>query len=337
MQGKKVLPSYAGITTFFRTPLKKIEEITPSDVVVAGIPFDTTGGARVGARFAPQAIRESSVHLRYYTESSPGNRLMNIDTGQFFAIPPVDTLFDIGDFQVYPADVQRTDAAIAESVAEAVERAKFLAIIGGDHYITFPAVRGFIEGLTRKRGRNLQDVRIGYIHLDGHFDLAGENYLFGENFHGSTARLIAGLPNVSLENMVWVGPKGYVREEQAKFIKENNLKYFTATLIKKTGIKEVVRQSLEIAARGTDAVYVSIDIDIVDVSEAPGASAIQFGGISAVDLMDAVHILKESKQVGAMDFVEVAPGYDSSGRTQRLAATALFDWLSAITADEGRV
>ena len=44
----------------------------------------------------------------------------------------------------------------------------------------------------------------------------------------------------------------------------------------------------------------------------------------------------EAMRLGAMDFVEVAPGYDSSGRTQRLAATALFDWLSAITADEGR-
>ena len=89
----------------------------------------------------------------------------------------------------------------------------------------------------------------------------------------------------------------------------------------------MLRKAIEEAADGTDAVYVSVDIDVVDASQAPGTGAPVFEGIRATDLLDAMSILSEYECVKAIDLCEVSPPIDSNGRTAYLAASSLIGFL----------
>ena len=92
-------------------------------------------------------------------------------------------------------------------------------------------------------------------------------------------------------------------------------------------MEHVLRSAIEEAADGTDAVYVSVDIDVVDASHAPGTGAPVFEGITASDLLEAMSIISEYDCVKALDLCEVAPPIDPNGNTAYLAASGLIGFL----------
>jgi agmatinase len=82
------------------------------------------------------------------------------------------------------------------------------------------------------------------------------------------------------------------------------------------------------ASQDTDLIYISLDIDICDISVAPGTGSINFGGISSVEFLQIIDVLAETENIGMIDLVEVAPFTDPAGMTARLAATALLNYLT---------
>ena len=89
------------------------------------------------------------------------------------------------------------------------------------------------------------------------------------------------------------------------------------------GIVAVVQEAIEAAADGVDAVYVSVDIDVVDASESPGTGIPEFNGILASEFLDAMKTLSGYPELGALDLCEVSPEWDPTGRTVMLAASGL--------------
>ena len=89
----------------------------------------------------------------------------------------------------------------------------------------------------------------------------------------------------------------------------------------------MVERAVAAAAEGTDAVYVTFDIDAVDPSVAPGTGTPVPGGLSAHEALSAMDVLGSSKAVGAVDLMEVAPSYDPTEGTGRLAAYLLVRFL----------
>ena len=87
------------------------------------------------------------------------------------------------------------------------------------------------------------------------------------------------------------------------------------------------RQAIEAAADGTDAVYVSVDIDVVSAAHAPGTGVPVFEGIEGRDLLEAMAILSEYDCIKALDLCEVAPPLDPIGNTAYLAASGLLGFL----------
>jgi agmatinase len=165
------------------------------------------------------------------------------------------------------------------------------------------------------------------MQIDAHMDLNTDNAIFGPHFHGSNARLIMQLENVAPRNVVWVGLRGLCQREHWDFIRTSGATAFTAKQVLRDGARQVARRAAEIASRGTDGIYVSIDIDVVDIAEAPGTGAIEFGGIAALDLLAIVDELSTCEKIRAVDLMEVAPNLDPSGVTQRLGVAALLGIL----------
>ena len=330
MYKREPLPSYAGPRTFLRSRYAEFDQLREGMVAVVGVPWDTTLGSRPGTRYGPQAIRDSSMHIHYYMTTSPTSELVDINTGEIYRQRTGDKLVDLGDVNIYQADVEKTRQSIHAAVAAIIRAGAFPVILGGDHYITFPSFTGFADALAGRGSK-----RIGYMQLDAHFDLAPDNPIFGRHFHGANARLAMESGLAKPENFVWIGVRGYARREQYEFVKSSGATFFSFQDVRKMGIRRAVEEGLARATDGADLVYLTIDIDVVDPALAPGTGAIAFGGITPMELLEAIEVLKHAP-VGAIDLVEVAPQWDPSGVTERLAAVALLNFVGRKLTEDAR-
>jgi agmatinase len=173
---------------------------------------------------------------------------------------------------------------------------------------------------------------MGYIHMDAHTDLFDEWPSAGKYNLGTTARRISELGVIDIQNMVWLGIRGWARPaEGIDYARKNGGHFLTMNEVRDRGIKEAVKEALELASRGCDAVYLSVDIDVVDSSYVPGISIPEPGGITSQELIDAMNILRESAIIQAIDLVEVCPDKESGsggGISSQLAATALIQFIA---------
>lgn len=307
--GSEVEPAYAGIDTFLKSKPADVGDVAGADAAVIGAPYDNAVSNRPGARFGPRAIRRASGWLAYLSGYKGG--LTNMRTGKQVDYSALDVR-DCGDVPVFPMDHETTAESITAHVATIAEQGVMPVLLGGDHYCTFPAFRGFAEGTDHDN--------IGLVQIDAHTDTASESPVFGEHFHGSSTHHIAASPHTSLEHVAQVGIRGYESPDFFEFADETGLGLYTMRDVEQQGIRSVVADAIEHAAADTDAVYVTFDIDSVDPSDAPGTGTPEPGGLSSSQALAVVETLGKHPAVGAADIMEVAPPYDPTDETARLAA-----------------
>lgn len=315
VSGSNVELAYAGIDTFLKGDRRDVDEVSDVDVAAIGIPYDGAVSNRPGARYGPGAIRRASGWWAYLADYKNG--LTNMQTGMQVDFSEL-SVADCGDVPVFPMDRETTAESITAHVATIAEQA-FPVVLGGDHYCTFPSVRGFAEGGDH--------YRVGFVQIDAHTDTVNESPVFGRHFHGSSTELIANSPHTDYGDVSQVGIRGYEAPEFFEFADETGLNLYTMRDIDDRGIVPVVEEAIDAAAADTDAVYVSFDIDAVDPSVAPGTGTPTPAGLSAGQALRTMELLGAHEAVGAVDLMEVAPGYDPTEGTQRLAAYLLVTLL----------
>jgi agmatinase len=101
----------------------------------------------------------------------------------------------------------------------------------------------------------------------------------------------------------------------------------TTSTLREEGLANAARRAIEVAGRGCDSIYLSLDIGIVDSGYAPGRGDVVVGGLVPEELLELMRALRDPK-VGALDLVEVAPPIDPAGRTTRLAAEAAIELIA---------
>ena len=314
MSTEQALPWYSGATTFLKSPQASFDDIKPGMVAIGGAPHDSTHGHRAGARYGPRGIREGSRVLADRLRPAGDDGLIHVGSGSRISLPAVNKLVDVGDYNSYPTDVDRAVEGMAGGVYEVVKRGGFSVCLGGDHFVGYPSCLGF----TRAVAEINPNVRVGYIHIDGHLDFTDITPLFGKYSNGTNARRISEIEVVSPKNMVWIGIDGYVNAEQADTIKRNGATVFTGLDVQEMGPVEVARRAGELAIDGCDYIYLSMDIDVVDSGFSPGTGSPVFAAITP---MTALRMLSELSKfpIGSMDFCETSPRLDPTDRSNMLA------------------
>ena len=316
---------HAGIATFMGAKwLESPSMLSPGSVAVVGVPFDYTCGSRPGARWGPRAIRQSSMYVEYFLNSSPDQVYVDVGSGNSVEIPENFNVYDLGDIELFPTDINHTMETIASYIKSISEKGVFPLIMGGDHFITIPAFQGYTEGTDQTANRAIQ--RTGYIHLDSHLDIFEDNPPWGKFYHGSTVRRIAEAGRIDPSHMLLIGGHGLVGKESWDFLQRNCIKLLPLQTLRAEGIEPCIKQALEQLTSKVDRIYLSIDIDVVCAAFAPGTGGISLDGLRPNEFLSIVDILADYP-IGALDLVEVAPNFDTSERTQRLAAEALFTFL----------
>lgn len=309
--------SFAGPHTFL-----KAEELDPdnlpedTDVGVLGVPFDGAVSRRPGARYGPGALRRASGWYAYLGGYKGG--LYNVDTGRTVDFNDL-SVYDCGDVPTVPTSIDRTRRRVADFVQTVAERT-FPVVLGGDHYITYPA----FLGVTRAA-----DQPFGVIQLDAHSDTVESSTLHGEHFHGSPMARINGSEFGGYQNHAMVGIRSYESPEFDDLRNAGGLHVSTAQEVRKHGIEACVESAIDHATDGVEHVYVTIDIDVVDPGYAAGTGTPEPGGITSSDLLRAADRLGRCDAVAALDLMEVAPKIDPTESTERLGANAIVRFLEA--------
>ncbi|MGH2452723.1 MAG: agmatinase [bacterium] len=255
---------------------------------ILGAPYDRTSSFRRGARFGPAAIRWASHSIESY---SP---LLERDLEDL-------VLVDRGDLEIESLPPEAMAAAVEAAVAGIFAGGGLPVLFGGDHAVTPGAVRAAVAAHP--------DLRV--LILDAHLDLRQE-YDGSRWSHATVTRRI--LEQLTPDRVAMLGVRSGTAEEFGA----------AAHLLAAEPLLRLTPQVWS-ALEGTP-LYLSVDLDVVDPSAAPGVGNPEPAGPSAADLLGLLRGLAPLRVVG-MDLVEVAPPYDPSGRTAVLAATIIRDAL----------
>lgn len=303
--------SYAGIDTFLGAETAEPEGLTRDiDVGFVGVPFDGSVSRRPGTRYGPGALRSASSWYNHFGGQPDGTH--NVDTDRHVNHNDI-TMRDCGDAPTVPNDVEQTRDHVAAYV-EAVAESAFPVILGGDHYITYPSFAGVA---------NTIDGDVGLIHLDAHSDTMDDEEIYGPHWHGSPMARIDDLPKGGYENHAMIGIRSYERADFPDIVADRGIQVDYARDVREKGIRTCVEDAIEHATDGTDAVYLTVDIDAVDPSFAPGTGTPEPGGLTSAQLLTAMDLLGACPDIQAMDMMEVAPRLDPTDATQMLGAMAI--------------
>ncbi len=308
------LPTYVGPATFMNLPWITDPETLRSrrtDVAIVGAPFDDGVSHRSGARFGPRAIRQAQ-----YTSGSINSLQLGVEPFEVLDV------VDAGDANIVPALLERSHAMIYRKVYEVAATGAIPIILGGDHSITWPAATAIAE-IRRPRS-------IGIVHFDAHADTADidRGVMAG---HGTPMRRLIESGAVAGRNFVQVGLRGYWPPvEVFEWMKEQGLRYHFMTEIEERGAEAVIADAIAEALDGPDAVYLSLDIDVIDPGMAPGTGTPEPGGMLTREVLRAVRQIVGAVELCGMDIVEVSPPYDQAETTAMAANRAALEAISAL-------
>ena len=302
------LPHYAGINTFMKAPYREdVNRVGEFDVAVVGIPHDCGTTYRPGTRFGPQGIRRISA---LYT---PYNYEMGVDLREQI------TLCDVGDVFTIPANNEKSFDQISKGVAHVFASGAFPILLGGDHSIGFPTVRGVC--------RHLGDKKVGIIHFDRHVDT--QEIDLDERMHTCPWFHATNMANAPAQNLVQLGIGGWqVPREGVKVCRERGTNVLTVTDITEMGLEAAARYAIERATDGTDCVYISFDIDCIDAGFVPGTGWPEPGGLLPREALKLLELIVRNVPVCGLELVEVSPPYDISDMTSLMAARVICDTMA---------
>jgi len=289
-------PDYAGLLTFGTLPYTEDpDDLEGIDVAVVGAPTDDLVSDRPGARFGPRAIRAASCPWGPHLEAKVDASL-------------ILQMIDFGDAPVLPADPVRTHQAIEETVGQVVAAGAIPIVLGGDHSIAEPDVRA----CAARHGP------VGLIHFDTHADTAER--VFGvELSHGTPMYRLVETGKVDPARYVQIGLRGYWPGE-AEFVwqDERGITSFFMHDVRRLGMDEVVRRTIERVGAGP--VFVTVDVDVLDPAFAPGTGTPEPGGLTTAELLTACREVAAAVDVVGADVVEVCPSHVGSLDPTALAA-----------------
>ena len=297
------VPRFNGPATFARLP--RIDEVAKADVAVVGVPFDSAVSYRPGARFGPGHVRASSKLLRSF------NPVQDIEP---FTVQQV---VDAGDIACNPFDIVEAIGQIDSGAREIAATGAKLMTIGGDHTIALPLLRVMHE----------MHGPIAVVHFDAHLD-TWDTYFGAPYTHGTPFRRASEEGLIDKTGSMHVGIRGPLYSRQD--LTDDQVLGFQVLgchEMDDLGWRGVVEQ---IRARvGNRPTYVSLDIDVLDPSFAPGTGTPEAGGLTSRELLNILRTFASLNLVGA-DVVEVAPAYDHAEITGVAASHAAFELISAM-------
>lgn len=194
---------------------------------------------------------------------------------------------------------------IGEKLKKSLEDNDKVVSIADNHSSSFPLIKAFSEKYENA----------GIIIFDGHPDCLNDDDLLPSLIKKSI---------IKKENIILIGIRNW-RKEEFSFIKENKIRFFDMRKINELGRNDIIETMME-TARNFNALYISIDMDVVDPAFAPGVNSLEPGGLTTRELLFFLYRLKKLRNLKAMDITEVNPAKDVRDITSKFGAKLIVEF-----------
>ncbi|PTI82272.1 agmatinase [Staphylococcus xylosus] len=301
---------FTGICTFGKYPvcdnIEKLSDIN-ADVAVIGVPNDMGTQWKSGARMGPRSVREGSTLYSFGLEGAYDIENDITYLGRKWKV------FDVGDVDIVHGDIMQSHDNTEATLRKIVDKGVMPVIIGGDHSITAATGKG-VEALGP----------FHVLQIDAHLDWA--DHRSGQRYgHGSCIRRLSEMDHV--KNIYQYGIRGI-----SSSLKEDvdAAREYGATILSPRQMREKCPENLAALIPEGEKLYITIDIDGIDPSIAPGTGTPSPGGLLYDEVNELLKAVAKHNEVVGFDLVEVAPAYDPTGMTGQTAARIMLDLLSYI-------
>lgn len=291
-------------------------------VSVIGVPLDLGAGRR-GVDMGPSAMRNAGL-----VGKIRGLGREVVDEGDL-AAPVVESLAGPGNENArYLPEI----AGVLEALAERVRRARLAGrlplILGGDHSIAL----GTVSGMAAAEGEVGRE-RIGLLWIDAHTDANTPETSPTGNLHGMPLAAILGrgpdaltrvggfapgAPRLSPANAAVVGARS-VDPEEAAVVASLGVRVYTMEEVDRRGMSTVVDEALGMVLDGTAGFHLSLDVDALDPSAAPGVGTPVPGGLTVREVHAVMERAAATGGLRSLEVAEVNPVLDVRNRTAELA------------------
>lgn len=277
---------------------------------IIGVPIDL-GQDQRGVDMGPSALRYAGLSSRLkalgYTLHDAGN----------IYVPVRDSLADeSGD--VFLLAIRDVCQAVYEAAAQAVAAGEIPLFLGGDHSLAI----GTIGGTTSREA-------VGVIWIDAHGDANRPQTSPSGNVHGMplAALLGAGYPELvnvgrpgaklAGKDVVMVGVRD-LDDGERQWLRQSGIQIYTMRDLDERGMSAVIREALQ-RLEHCSRLHVSLDMDSLDPTQAPGVGTSSPGGLSYREAQLLMEIIADTGKLASADIVEINPILDHENRTARMA------------------
>jgi arginase len=239
---------------------------------------------------------------------------------------PPPQAFVEGPLKNFEETVEVSERA-AKAIYAAISRGEIALALGGDHSSAIGTIRGASTACKS----------LGVIYIDAHPDVNTDDTTATGNIHGMVAALAMGAGHpyllgekrnaISPANFLFVGLKDF-DEAEIDFLRRESPTAHTMLDIAERGLSPVMA-SITALARKVDKVWISMDMDSIDKTFAPGVAMPNSAGFTAREILSIAQYIGKTCDVAGLDIVEMLPANDSEGKTAGLALELIARFLGA--------
>ncbi len=281
------------------------------DAGIIGAPYGYTGEAA-----APNVIRE--ILRRFATRNA------NFDTD------PVDLkVRDVGNVVMHPTNVFRCHENIEKALSDVytIDQGFVPIVLGGDHSVAAPSFRAF---------KNVRNEKVGLIDFDAHPDT--RDFRTNGPTSGTPFRQLLEGGHLDGNNAVQIGFHGFLgSSELFEYNKGHGISLYPSAQVRRRGIRDIIKEALDKASDGTDSIYISLDIDVMDSPWGPGTGGDAPGGLDSHEILEAMYLLGRHPKVKVMDLVEIDCIKDVRDVTSKLGVNIIMSFLTGFNERKQRV
>jgi arginase len=294
-------------------------------VRIIGVPMDL-GQSRRGVDMGPSALRGAGLQAAIKKLGDTVEDIGNLEVKQPEEMP-------VGEKRAkYLQEIAETCQDLANTVEKSLTEGFLPLVLGGDHSIAVGVAAGVASHFRKDK------KEIGYLWLDAHGDMNTPESSPSGNIHGMPLAAIMGYgapelvdlggfkPKAEPGNIVIVGARDLDAQER-KIVKKSGVRVYTMRDIDERGMRDVMSEALKYAMDDTAGIAVSMDMDFVDPTDAPGVGTPVRGGVTYREAHLAMEMIADTESMVSMDVVEINPILDEHNRTALLGVELVLSGL----------
>lgn len=260
------------------------------DVTITGIPLSRSSISASAASDYPDAFRKAwGGFTTYSIDDDVDIRTLKVA--------------DVGDIKMHGTNILQCHTNIENAMTDILQQCpnSFHIQIGGDHSITAPIIKAI---------KKQSNKRIGIIQFDTHLDLRATESDGPSN--GTPIKQLLETNTIKGEDVYNIGLHGFFNAPSLiKAANEYGVNRITLKEFRKKGPEALIKQVMTELQSKVDIIYITVDMDVLDIAYAPGVPASTPGGMRTDELFDLLYEVGKYDHVKGMDFVCLDPQKDS--------------------------